>query len=30
MKYVPDRLKDKVKQELNIHESIDFKYFQTL
>ena len=30
MKYVPDRLKDKVKQELNIQESLDFKYFQNL
>ena len=30
MKYVPDHLKDKVKQELNIQDYIDFKYFQTL
>jgi hypothetical protein len=30
MKYVPDHLKDKVKQELNIQESLDFKYFQNL
>jgi len=27
---VPDHLKDKVKQELNIKESLDFKYFQNL
>jgi hypothetical protein len=28
--YVPDHLEDKIKQELNIQESVDFKYFQNL
>jgi hypothetical protein len=30
IRLVPDHLKDKVKQELNIQESLDFKYFQNL
>jgi hypothetical protein len=30
IRLVPDHIKDKVKQELNIQESLDFKYFQNL
>jgi hypothetical protein len=28
--YVPDKFKDKIKQEFNIKESVDFTYFQNL
>lgn len=30
LKYVPDKLKEKLKQEFNIQESLDLKYFQNL
>ena len=30
LRFVPDHLKEKVKQELNIQESLDLQYFQTL
>jgi hypothetical protein len=30
LKYVPDNLKEQIKPELNINESLDFSYFRTL